>query len=70
MLKKFVFGVLCAATIPAYAFDIGQLMDELGKRQQGRARFEETRYIAILDAPLHASGELYFQAPATLEKNR
>ena len=68
MLKKIIFSALCCVWVPAYAFDIGQLMDELGQRQQGRARFEEIKYIAILDKPLHASGELYFQAPNTLEK--
>ncbi len=43
-------------------------MDVLGQRKQGHARFEETKFIAILDKPLHASGELYFQSPATLTK--
>jgi outer membrane lipoprotein-sorting protein len=68
MLKKIIFNLLCCVLIPAYAFDISQLMDELGQRQQGHARFEETKYIAVLDKPLHASGELYFQSPATLTK--
>jgi outer membrane lipoprotein-sorting protein len=68
MFKKIIFSVMCLVWIPAHAFDLGQLMDELGQRQHGHARFEEIKYIAILDKPLHASGELYFQSPGTLEK--
>lgn len=68
MLRKIVFLALCMTLVPAYAFDISQLMAELGKRQQGHARFEETKYIAILDKPLQASGELSFKVPSTVEK--
>jgi hypothetical protein len=34
----------------------------------GKARFVETKYIALLDKPLMASGEMTFTTPDRLEK--
>jgi hypothetical protein len=47
---------------------LGQLMQQLARRQHGHAAFVERQYIAILDRPLEASGELFYEAPDRLEK--
>lgn len=45
-----------------------ELMQQLAKRQHGRAAFVERQYLAILDRPLRSSGELFYDAPDRLEK--
>ena len=49
-------------------FDIDQLMSELATQKGGRARFVETRHVALLDKPVRASGEMVFSPPDRLEK--
>ncbi len=58
------------AGVPACAagWTVTQLMDALSRNQPGRAVFNETRFIAILDRPLESSGELLFTPPNRLEK--
>jgi hypothetical protein len=58
-----------AATAPARAasWDLDTLMRELALRKAGRARFVETKQLAMLYAPLESSGTLRFQAPDFLE---
>ncbi len=60
---------LAAAQLPALAQDwtLQALMRELAARKSGRARFQETRTLAMLDAPIHSSGVLLFAAPDRLE---
>lgn len=60
------------APLPAQAtaaWDLGQLMQALAGNGGGRVRFTETRHLALLDAPLVATGELVYVAPARLERH-
>lgn len=50
------------------AWEVAQLLEELGHIREGRARFVETKYISLLDEPIVSSGELSFTAPDRLEK--
>ncbi len=50
------------------AWDVGALMRLLKSHPAGRARFEETKHVSILDRPLETSGELVFTPPDRLEK--
>lgn len=64
-------GVLLLLTfiaLPAFAWDVDTLMRGLAKHEGGRARFVETRTIALLDKPVISSGELFYAPPARLEK--
>ena len=56
--------------LPALAADwnIDTLMRSLAKHEGGRARFVETKTIALLDKPVVSSGEMNYQPPARLEK--
>ncbi len=45
-----------------------QLMGHLAQRQHGHASFVERQFIAVLDRPTEASGELFYDAPDRLEK--
>lgn len=49
-------------------WDIDQLLQGLAQTRAGRARFVETKMIAMLDKPLESSGELFYSAPDHLEK--
>ncbi|NOV22691.1 outer membrane lipoprotein carrier protein LolA [Cupriavidus necator] len=57
-----------AAPTTSAAFGVDQLMSTLAQRKSGRVRFTETKYLALLDKPVHSSGELRFTAPDHLEK--
>jgi hypothetical protein len=59
---------LLAAPAAHAAWDVGALMDLLRAHPPGRAHFDETRYVSILDRPLESSGELVFTPPDRLEK--
>ena len=48
------------------AFD--QLLKLLAERHHDRVTFTEVQELAILDQPLHSSGELLYDAPDRLEK--
>ena len=50
------------------AWDLQQLMETLAQNKSGRARFVETKHIAMLEQPIESSGELLFTAPDRLEK--
>jgi outer membrane lipoprotein-sorting protein len=69
--KSFLLGAagvtLMALPVQA-AWDVDTLMKSLAKHQGGRARFVETKSIALLDKPVVSSGELLYQPPARLEK--
>lgn len=64
-------GVLSCLTLlagPVLAWDVDALMKGLARHEGGRARFVETKTIALLDKPLVSSGELLYAPPARLEK--
>ena len=69
-LSRFAAGLLiaCLALPAAAAFDIGQLMADLARHKGGRAKFVEKKYIALLDKPVVATGEMTYTAPDRLEK--
>jgi hypothetical protein len=52
----------------AGTWDIDTLMRGLARNEGGRARFVETKTIALLDKPVVSSGELLYTPPARLEK--
>jgi outer membrane lipoprotein-sorting protein len=56
-----------AATAHA-AFNLDQLMAGLAQHKGGRAKFVEKRYLAVLDRPLVATGEMTYTPPDRLEK--
>jgi outer membrane lipoprotein-sorting protein len=74
MIKRrilFLGSALLAAafTLPAFAaFDIAELMNDLAQHKGGRAKFVEKKYIALLDKPVIATGEMNYIAPDRLEK--
>ena len=43
-------------------------MQQLSKTRSARANFVETKSIAMLDAPVESSGELFYKAPDYFEK--
>jgi hypothetical protein len=67
------FGVFAAFAVAAHAamaaqWDVAGLMRALSSNKGGRASFVETKYIALLDAPVRSSGELSYAPPDRLEK--
>jgi hypothetical protein len=60
--------LLTFVALPAAAWDLDSLMRDLARHQGGRARFVETKTIAILDKPVVSSGDLLYAPPARLEK--
>ena len=69
LIRFFLALLILPASLPAFAaWDLAQLMDLLAQTKSGRARFVETRHLAVLDKPLVASGEMSFVAPDRLEK--
>ncbi|MBS0505952.1 MAG: outer membrane lipoprotein carrier protein LolA [Proteobacteria bacterium] len=71
MIRRSLLALLLTGTALAAhaAFDIDQLMGELAQFKGGRARFVETRHVALLDAPVVSSGEMRFTPPDRLEKD-
>jgi outer membrane lipoprotein-sorting protein len=60
--------LLFALPAPAANWDVDTLMRSLAKHDGGRAKFVETKTIALLDKPVVSSGELNYVPPARLEK--
>lgn len=60
---------LLTGSAHAAGWDLAQLMRTLAGNAGGTVRFVETRYLAILDQPLTATGELVYIAPARLERH-
>ena len=59
----------CTAAEPAAdAAAFGELLKILSERRHGHVAFTEVQQLAILDQPLHSSGELLYDAPDRLEK--
>lgn len=64
-------GLLLLGTSAAHAegdWDIDRLMQALSQVRTGHASFVEKKSIAMLDAPVESSGELFYTAPDKLEK--
>lgn len=70
MIRRLTLGLLLAGLTAAAhaAFDIDRLMAELAQNKGGRVRFVEKRYLAVLDKPVIATGEMSYTAPDRLEK--
>lgn len=63
--------LLLALALPAAAhaaFDLDELMRLLASHPGGKVRFVETKYLAVLDKPLVARGEMTYTPPGKLEK--
>ena len=56
-----------AAPAQAATWDLAALMRLLAARGSGEARFEQTKTLAMLDAPIESSGTLRYAAPDYLE---
>jgi len=74
VLLLFAAGVCSSAASAADSgdaagWDIKRLMQELGQVKTAHARFVERKHLAILSAPLEATGTLLYTAPARLEKH-
>lgn len=65
---------LLAAQSPVFgdtakrAWNLGALLGSLATRQQGTARYTETRTLKVLTKPIQSSGLLSFRRPDVLEK--
>jgi hypothetical protein len=68
-----ILASLLALALPAgdaqTEFDLTRLMQELRQVKSARARFVESKQIAILMTPLESSGTLLYIAPRRLEKH-
>jgi hypothetical protein len=63
-------AIASLAALPAHAaFDVAALMALLRAHPPGRAHFDETKQVSVLDRPLQSSGELVFTPPDRLEKH-
>jgi outer membrane lipoprotein-sorting protein len=62
-------GAFAAEANEPDAWDVKRLMRELGEVKSAKARFVERKHLAILSAPLEATGTLLYTAPARLEKH-
>lgn len=70
-IKRWV-GLCVLLALPAWAqaagWSLDQLMSELAQTRYSHARFNEKKFIAMLDQPVESSGELFYNAPDRLEK--
>jgi hypothetical protein len=63
-----LLGLLIAPSARAAEDDLDRLMALLAERVHGHVSFVEEDYLAVLERPVHSSGELFFDRPARLEK--
>src|SRR5512147_703457 len=70
MIRQLISGLVLASLAAAAhaAFNVDQLMSGLAQHKGGRAKFVEKRYLAVLDRPLVATGEMTYTPPDRLEK--
>ncbi|MHB8914492.1 MAG: LolA-related protein [Thiobacillus sp.] len=70
-MKRLV-GLCVLLAWPAWAqaagWGLDQLMSELAQTRYSHARFNEKKFISMLDQPVESSGELFYSAPDRLEK--
>ncbi len=65
--RALLIALACTAS-SAWAFDLPELMAQLGKQKSGEARFNEQRFVRGLEGPLDSSGTLSFTAPDKLAR--
>ena len=58
-----------AGAIESRAWDLAQLMRELGQVSQAYTRFTEEKYSSLLEEPLILTGTLHYSAPTRVEKD-
>jgi hypothetical protein len=63
-----LLGLLIALSARAAADDLDRLMALLAERTHGHVSFVEEDYLAVLERPVHSSGELFYDRPERLEK--
>ncbi len=68
MIPRLALLALAFLALPAAAWDLDRLMQDLARNSGGKARFVEKKYIALLDKPVQSAGELSYTAPDRLEK--
>jgi hypothetical protein len=59
---------LLAQSASAADWTVGALMDLLRAHRPGKATFQETRHLALLERPVESTGELLFTPPDRMEK--
>jgi outer membrane lipoprotein-sorting protein len=64
-----LLGMSLTASLAHAAYSVDQLMADLAENKGGRARFVEKRFVALLDKPVVASGEMVYSPPDRLEKH-
>jgi len=57
-----------ALAMPAVAFDVAVLMQQLAQAKHGEVRFEEKKFSSLLTTPLESAGTLRYAPPDRLEK--
>lgn len=68
--RRLLALLLASVSLAAHAaFDIDTLMQDLARHTGGRARFVETRTMAVFDKPVVSSGEMRYLPPDRLEKH-
>jgi outer membrane lipoprotein-sorting protein len=71
-MKRFawvvVLGMGLMSSLAHAAYSVDQLMVDLAQNKGGRARFVEKQFVALLDKPVMASGEMVYSPPDRLEK--
>lgn len=65
--RAMLLALACSAS-SAWAFDLPDLMAQIGKQKSGEARFTEQRFVRGLDGPLDSAGTLSFTAPDKLAR--
>lgn len=72
-MKRFawvaILGLGLLASTAHAAYSVDQLMGDLAQNKGGRARFVEKQFVALLDKPVVASGEMVYSPPDRLEKH-
>jgi hypothetical protein len=63
-----LLALLIAVDVRAAASDLSRVMALLAARAHGHVSFVEDDYLAVLDRPVHSSGELFYDRPERLEK--
>jgi len=67
LLLALLIALPCAPACAAW--DVAALMAAIAAHPAGKAKFTETKTLAVLDAPVVSSGELVHAPPDRLEKN-
>jgi outer membrane lipoprotein-sorting protein len=68
-LRWAILGLGLVTSLAHAAYSVDQLMADLAQNKGGRARFVEKRFVALLDKPVVASGEMLYTPPNRLEKH-